>query len=75
MNRVAVQWSAAAVLTLGLGALLLMVAAAVMPSASEAAERGTYAPWLLTWGMIWTTVLTAVVLAGFLVRSARGRHP
>jgi len=40
----------------------------LLPSMALAQERGTFVPWLVTWTMIWLTTLSAVALAGFLVR-------
>lgn len=66
-------WTVAAVFALALGAWLLVMAWTVMPTGPVAAERGAYGPWVLTWGMIWATVLCAVAIAGFLFSAKQNR--
>ena len=66
MNRNAIQWIVVAIAVLGLAALCVILGVNLLPSRMAAQEKGTLAPWLLTWGMIWLTALTAVTLAGFL---------
>jgi hypothetical protein len=68
MNRRAAIWILGAVIVLGLAVLSIAFGMTLMPSrATMLAKLGTLAPWILTWGMIWTTVLIAVALAAFLV--------
>jgi hypothetical protein len=62
-NRV---WMVAAVVVLALGAAGVMFGWNLLPAREAAIAKGTYAPWLGTWIMIWTTALMTVVLAGFL---------
>jgi hypothetical protein len=38
----------------------------LMPPQEVAMERGSIAPWRMTWGMIWITVAMTIVLAWFL---------
>lgn len=67
MNRNAVKWIVGAIAVLGLAAASLIFGMTLMPSRARAQEVGTVVPWFLTWGMIWTTVLIAVTIAGFLI--------
>ena len=52
--------------------VLAMVAIALgnglLPSPSEATERGTFAPLIIIWLMIATTVVCALALAAFLFK-------
>ena len=69
-NRV---WIVAAVVVLGLGAAGVLFGLNLLPAREVAQAKGTIAPWLGTWMMIWTTVLMTVVLAGFLLATAMGQ--
>lgn len=60
-----------AVASLVVVAMLLVTSLSLMPSSAEAAEKGTSAPLVLTWIMIGGTLLSGVVLAGFLFRGNR----
>lgn len=70
MNRNAVGWIAGAIGVLGLAAVSLSLGMGLMPSRMAAQEKGTLVPWFLTWGMISTTALIAVVIAGFIIAIA-----
>jgi len=59
-------WKLVAVIVLALGALLVVFGMNLMPTQETAIAKGSIAPWRLTWGMIWVTVLMTVVLAGYL---------
>jgi hypothetical protein len=59
-------WKIVAIVVLGLGALLVVFGMNLMPTQAVAIEKGSIAPWRLTWGMIWCTVAMTVVLAGYL---------
>jgi len=59
-------WKVVALVVLGLGALLVVFGMNLMPTQATAIAKGSIAPWRLTWGMIWITVLMTVVLAGYL---------
>jgi hypothetical protein len=50
---------------LGIGAFLMGVG--LVPSKADAITKGTYAPWLIVWGMVFITILCAGVVAAFLV--------
>ena len=69
-NRV---WILAAVVVLGLGAAGVLFGLNLLPAREVAQAKGTFAPWLGTWFMIWTTALMTVVLAGFLVSTAMAK--
>lgn len=58
---------AAAVGAFALSLLILLLALNLLPTRVEAVERGTYAPWMVTWIMAWSGILCGVVLAGYLV--------
>ena len=64
-------WKFIGVVVLGLGALLVVFGLNLMPPQQVAIERGSIAPWRMTWGMIWITVAMTVVLAGFLFSLGR----
>jgi len=59
-------WKLVAIVVLALGALLVVFGLNLMPTQETAIAKGSIAPWRLTWGMIWITVLMTVVLAGYL---------
>jgi hypothetical protein len=73
MKRDSVRWIAVAVAVLGLAALSLILGTYLLPPRAVAERRGTLAPWVLTWGMVWLSVLSAVTLAGFLIATSLGR--
>jgi hypothetical protein len=62
-NRV---WIVAAVVVLFLGVAAVLFGFNLLPTRAAAEAKGTFAPWLGTWIMIWATVAMALVLAGFL---------
>ncbi len=64
----------------GLAVSCLVLGVNLLPTRELAQERGTFAAWVLTWTMIWITVFTTLVLAGYVVvagvrGSARNAHP
>ena len=64
----------AAIVVVGLGILAIVLGLNLLPGRVEAVEKGTYAPWLIVWGMIGIVDLCAVALAGFLfMYGLRGR--
>lgn len=68
MSENGIAWILGAIVVLGLGASSVILGVNLMPTGAVLESKlGTLAPWILTWGMIWITVLTAVALAGFLV--------
>ena len=56
---------------LGVGGVLF--GTNLLPTRMVAEERGVFVPWLLTWVMIGATLLTGLVLAGFLLRAGDKR--
>jgi uncharacterized membrane protein YidH (DUF202 family) len=60
-----------AVLVLGVGAVLFGMA--LLPDPTVAGERGVTIPWLLTWAMIGVALVTAAVIAGYLVMTGGGQ--
>ena len=67
------KWIAAAILVLALGFLAVAFGWNLMPDGASADSRGTYAPWLGTWIMIWAVFAMTVVLAGFLFAVGTGK--
>jgi predicted cobalt transporter CbtA len=63
------------VVVLGLAAALLVVSMYLLPTTAQADEKGTFAPLVFTWLMIGTSLLCALVLAGYLfsTKSRPGR--
>jgi hypothetical protein len=76
MSPKAAEWVIGAVMAIGLGIVSIMLGETFLPTGSKAYEDGTFVPWLLAWGMIWTTVLAAIMLTVFLIvvgRKQQGR--
>ncbi|RPJ25788.1 MAG: hypothetical protein EHM35_15315 [Planctomycetaceae bacterium] len=71
MSQSAAEWVAGAIMAIGLGIVSFILGLTFLPAGSKAYEDGTFVPWLLAWAMIWTTILAAVALAGFLVVNGR----
>ena len=67
------KWITVAILVLALGLTGIVFGWNLLPDGASAAERGTYAPWLGTWIMIWIVFGMTVTLAGFLFAVATGR--
>jgi hypothetical protein len=76
MNRSLALVTAVVVIALGVVAFLL--GNGLVPPKAEAIQKGTYAPWLIVWGMIVITALCAGALAAFLfntgAKGTGGRH-
>ena len=68
------MWIVAAVVVLALGAIGVLFGVNLLPARAAAEAKGTFAPWLGTWILIWTVVAMTVVLAGFLFATALGRR-
>ena len=68
MTRFAFASIIAAVVVVGLAVFAVMLGLNLMPTKIEAIEKGTYAPWLIVWGMIAIVELCAIALAGFLLK-------
>lgn len=69
------KWIAVAILVLGLGVAGLMFGWNLLPDGAAAESRGTYAPWLGTWILIWAVFGMTVALAGFLFAVGTGKVP
>ena len=74
MNRNSWQWLVGAVAVLGLAAFSIALGTNLLPPRAVAEAKGTLGPWILTWGMVWITVLASVILAGFLVATSLGKE-
>jgi len=61
----------AAVVVVGLGIGAFLMGTGLVPSKADAISKGTYAPWLIVWAMVGTTILCAGTLAVFLFNWAR----
>lgn len=67
------KWIAVAILVLALGVVGVLFGWNLLPDGASAASRGTYAPWLGTWIMIWAVFGMTVMLAGYLFAVATGK--
>lgn len=67
------KWIVVAVLVLMLGAAGVLFGWNLLPEREAAITRGTYAPWLGTWILIWAIVAMTVTLAWYLVSVGTGR--
>lgn len=67
MNRTAIVLSA--ILVFGIGIATAMLGWNLILPLPTMIKRGGGGPWYITWAMVWITVLCAVVLGGFLLRS------
>lgn len=60
-------WLLCAVAVLALGAGSVVLGTSFLPSFGQASEAGTTIPLLVAWALIATAVITALVLAKFLL--------
>jgi len=67
------KWIAVAILVLALGVTALLFGWNLLPDGASASEKGTYAPWLGTWILIWSVFGLTVSLAGYLFAVGTGR--
>jgi hypothetical protein len=68
MNRNPVLWYLSALVVLGLTAASLLFGLNLLPSSDVMKTKlGTTAPLMITWGMIFMTVVLGLMLAGYLV--------
>ena len=71
MGRVERSITATAALVLaGIG---VMLARGTLPSRIEAQDSGRLVPWMISWGLAWVAVLSAVAVAGFLLGGRRAK--
>ena len=67
------KWIAVAILVLALGVACVLFGWSLLPDGAAAQAKGTYAPWLGTWILIWVVVGMTVTLAGYLFAVATGK--
>jgi hypothetical protein len=67
------KWIALAILVLALGVAGIVFGWNLLPDGEAAEARGTYAPWLGTWIMIWCVFAITVMLSGFLFAVGTGK--
>jgi hypothetical protein len=67
------KWIAVAILVLALGVAGVLFGWNLLPDGASAEARGTYAPWLGTWIMIWAVLGMTITLAAFLFAVATGK--
>ena len=67
MNRVAIVISA--LVTFGVAVTVIILGQNLILSLPVATERGAGVPWYITWAMVWVTVLCALALGTFFIRS------
>jgi hypothetical protein len=67
------KWIAVAILVLALGAAGVVFGWNLLPAREIAEAKGTYAPWLGTWILIWLVVGMTITLAAFLVAVGTGK--
>lgn len=70
-----VKWYLGAVGTLALSVITIMIGMTLLPPAAVATKKGTYIPWVATWGMVAITALAGVIVACYMVMyaSSKGR--
>jgi hypothetical protein len=66
MQRNPLGWILSAVAVVGVAVLTLWLGLTLLPSRTAAYEAGTIVPWCVTWGLVWMTVLIALIVAGIL---------
>jgi hypothetical protein len=67
MNGKSLGWIFGAVVSLVLAVGGVLFGVSLLPDGATAQDKGTFVPWLVTWGMIVLTTVAGLVLAGFLV--------
>jgi hypothetical protein len=67
------KWIAVAILVLALGVAGVVFGWNLLPTREIAEVKGTYAPWLGTWILIWIVVAMTITLAGFLFAIGTGK--
>ena len=69
MNRFAVPAIVVSVVVFVLAIAGYMLGDGLLPTHSEAVEKGTVAPYYIVWGMIWIVEACAILLAVSLLRT------
>jgi hypothetical protein len=67
MKRTTLVWILSAIVVLAMGGVTVWLGQTLLPPKATAETIGTIVPWYLTWGMIWMTMLIALILAVNLV--------
>ena len=74
MSQGPLGWIVLGIAVLGLSALALVFGVNLLPpAASMQGKLGTIAPLIITWGMIWLTVASGVVLAIYVFAYGMGK--
>jgi len=68
-----VKWIAGAVGVVALIGVCLVVSMTLMPPEAEVQVKGTFVPWVITWGMVWLTAAMGLAIAGFMVAVGLGK--
>jgi hypothetical protein len=63
MKRSTLVWILSAIAVLAMGGVTVWLGQTLLPPRDTAVTVGTLVPWYLTWGMIWMTMLIALILA------------
>ena len=66
MTRYAVPALIGALIVVGLAIVAVLLGTGLLPTQAQAVEKGTYAPWVIVWGMIAIVCACALGLAIFL---------
>jgi len=72
MHQSKIEWVSYAVVVLALGVGGVLFGYNLLPEMSVAEERGVVIPWMLTWAMVWMTLVTAIVIAWYVIRTGGG---
>jgi len=74
MKQGALGWIVLGIAVLGLSALALIFGVNLLPPAETMQGKlGTIAPLIITWGMIWLTVLSGIALAIYVFAYGMGK--
>jgi hypothetical protein len=74
MNQGPLGWIVLGIAVLALSALALIFGVNLLPPAETMQGKlGTIAPLIITWGMIWLTVLSGIVLAIYVFAYGMGK--
>ena len=61
----ALRWIVAGLIAIGLAVLAVVFGTSLMPSRIVAQGKGTLIPWLFTWGLIWISAVSGVIIATY----------
>jgi hypothetical protein len=74
MNQGGLGWILLGIATLGLAAVIVIFGSNMLPaSESMQGKLGTIAPLVITWGMIWITVVMSIALAIYVFAYGLGK--